>query len=191
MKGFLRIPLTLAAAAAFGLGCGTTDGDTQPEVQLGDEELISAELSNLKGDAGLQWRKVLEETRKYRDVNLALADGYIPVSGCESLPGQGGMGIHYFNPALANDLANDPLKPELLLYAPDDAGGVYLAGVEYFQAAVGQPRPSVLGQSFDGPMPGHNPQMPLHYDLHVWLFRYNSSGLFAPWNPRLKCPAPR
>ena len=42
---------------------------------------------------------------------------------------------------------------------------------------------------FDGPMPGHNPQMPVHYDLHVWLYRYNNSGLFAPWNPRLKCPA--
>jgi hypothetical protein len=191
MTSFLRIPLSLAAAAVLGLGCGTTDEDTQPEVELGDEELISAELNNLKGDAALQWWKVRRELSKYRDVNVAMADGYIPVSGCEALPGQGGMGFHYLKPELANDLANDPFQPEILLYAPDDEGGVYLAGIEYFQAAVGQPQPNILGQGFDGPMPGHNPQMPTHYDLHVWLYRYNNNGLFAPWNPRLKCPAPQ
>ncbi|HLL05096.1 MAG TPA: hypothetical protein VK539_31290 [Myxococcaceae bacterium] len=189
MNSFLRIPLTLAAAAVFGVGCGTTDEDTQPQVSLGDEEMISAEINALKGDAALQWWRVRKELNKYKDVNVALADGYIPVSPCEALPGQGGMGFHYLNPGLAQDLASDPFKPEILLYAPDDDGGVYLAGVEYFQAAVGQPAPSLVGQTFDGPMPGHNPQMPVHYDLHVWLYRYNNNGLFAAWNPRLKCPA--
>jgi hypothetical protein len=190
MKSFLRIPLSLAAAAMFGLGCGASDEDTQPQVELGDEEMISAEINNLKGDVALQWWKVRKELGKYKDVNLALADGYIPVSGCDAIPGVGAMGFHYLNLEAASDLVNDPFKPEILLYAPDDDGGLVLTGVEYFQAEVGQPRPNIMGQGFDGPMPGHNPQMPVHYDLHVWLYRFNNTGLFAAWNPRVKCPAP-
>jgi hypothetical protein len=37
-------------------------------------------------------------------------------------------------------------------------------------------------------MPGHQPGMPIHYDLHVWLWMDNPSGMFAPWNPRVRCP---
>ncbi|MCW8107353.1 hypothetical protein OPS25_02410 [Alteromonas ponticola] len=29
---------------------------------------------------------------------------------------------------------------------------------------------------------------PPHYALHIWLFKHNPAGLFAPWNPRVKCP---
>jgi hypothetical protein len=26
-----------------------------------------------------------------------------------------------------------------------------------------------------------------HYDLHVWLYRENPSGMFAQFNPKVKC----
>ena len=182
-----RLTATLAAAALFSVGCGATEEDTQPQVELTEEEQVSAEIDALTGSQAILWAKVVIALAKYRDVNQALADGYIPVSGCESVPGLGGMGIHYLNPALARDLASDPFKPELLLYAPNSAGGLDLLGPEYFQAEAGQPRPNVAGQPFDGPMPGHNPNMPVHYDLHAWLFKYNPSGLFAPFNPRVTC----
>jgi len=29
--------------------------------------------------------------------------------------------------------------------------------------------------------------MPVHYDLHVWFWHDNPSGLFAPFNPALSC----
>ena len=48
-------------------------------------------------------------------------------------------------------------------------------------------RPAVLGQSFDGPMPGHSPVMPVHYDLHVWVYEANESGTFAQFNPSVSC----
>ena len=44
------------------------------------------------------------------------------------------------------------------------------------------------GQPFDGPMAGHNPDMPWHYDQHVWLYADNPEGLFAMWNPAIECP---
>jgi hypothetical protein len=135
-------------------------------------------------------RGTVAEVRKaiapFRDVTVALQAGYVPVSPCETSP-QGGMGIHYMNPALATPGAVDPARPAVLLYAPDGAGGVRLLGAEYWQPAVGQPTPTLAGQPFDGPMPGHTPQMPEHYDLHVWTHVANPAGVFAPWNPAVRC----
>lgn len=45
----------------------------------------------------------------------------------------------------------------------------------------------MFGQPFDGPMPGHEPGMPVHYDLHVWVGRANPAGVFSPWNPKVSC----
>ena len=30
--------------------------------------------------------------------------------------------------------------------------------------------------------------MPIHYELHVWLYRHDPAGRFAMWNPRVHCP---
>lgn len=131
-------------------------------------------------------------TARYNDVNVALADGYVPVSGCESSPA-GAMGVHYLNPRLAAP-GVDPLHPEVLLYLPNGKGSMKLVGVEYFQADADQDkstsgdRPYLFGQGFQGPMDGHNPQMPIHYDLHVWVHEANPSGVFAQWNPAISCP---
>jgi hypothetical protein len=102
------------------------------------------------------------------------------------------MGIHYLNPELAADAIVDPARPEILLYLPGE-GTTRLVGVEYFvaAAATGGVRPEVHSAPFDGPMAGHNDQMPEHYDLHLWIWSHNPDGLTAPWNPALTCPEPR
>jgi len=129
---------------------------------------------------------------RYHSVDNALADGYVPASPCEASPA-GTMGIHYLNPALLGP-GSDPAHPEVLLYVPRPDGSLEFVAVEYFQAdadqnlATDNDRPFIFGQPFDGPMPGHNPQMPIHYDLHVWLAAYNPAGLFEPWNPAISCP---
>jgi len=95
--------------------------------------------------------------------------------------------MYYFSPTLGSDAVIDPLKPELLLYAPTK-NGVRLVAAEYFvaEAAVTE-RPSVMGQAFDGPMAGHEPGMPSHYDLHTWLWQANPNGVFAQFNPNVHC----
>jgi hypothetical protein len=132
---------------------------------------------------------------RYHDVGAAIADGYIPTDDCTELPGVGGMGYHYINPARLVDGEFDLTRPDILLYAPSQ-DGPRLAGIEFFKPdndqnlSTDDDRPSLLGQAFDGPMPGHEPGMPIHYDLHVWLWKSNPNGLFAPWNPRVRCPSP-
>jgi hypothetical protein len=99
------------------------------------------------------------------------------------------MGVHYLNPALAGDALVDLTRPEVLLYVPGGEG-LELAGVEYFVAEAAAPtRPTVVGRPFNGPMAGHNPQLPSHYDLHLWIWRHNPAGMSAPWNPALSCGA--
>jgi len=103
------------------------------------------------------------------------------------------MGFHATNPALMADNAVDPLRPEILLYVSRAGGQLELVGVEYWKAdddgslATSGDRPSLFGVPFAGPMPGHNPAMPVHYDLHVWLWEANPSGVFAPFNPAISC----
>lgn len=48
-------------------------------------------------------------------------------------------------------------------------------------------RPLMFGQAFAGPMEGHFPGTPMHYDLHVWTWAHNPAGMFAEWNPALSC----
>jgi len=106
------------------------------------------------------------------------------------------MGYRYVNPALLMVPAVDARQPEILLYVPKANGKRELVGVEYFKVdedqdlATDSDRSSLFGQPFDGSMLGHAPGMPVHYDLHVWLWRDNPNGLFEAWNPSVVCPAP-
>jgi hypothetical protein len=159
---------------------------------IGVVALSSVALPTLAGPSrpsGPELARIRAATARYHDVQVALDDGYIPVSPCEQSP-EGAMGVHYLHPELAADATVDPTRPELLLYLPGE-DGPRLVGVEYFvaEAATGGVRPDVYGIPFDGPMAGHSPDMPEHYDLHVWTWRHNPAGATAPWNPALSCPA--
>jgi hypothetical protein len=106
------------------------------------------------------------------------------------------MGYHYINIGLVMDPAIDLTSPEVLLYEKT-GGGLKLVGVEYFlpigppDAPIpnpAPPAPELFGRAFDGPMLGHEPGMPPHYDLHVWVWQANPDGMFAQFNPNVTCP---
>ena len=139
------------------------------------------------------WQAVKAATARYHSLEQAEKAGYhTEGEPCVASP-LGTMGIHAINPTLMADAAVESLQPEILLYVPDKHGKLRLVGVEYWMAdgdgdlGTDDDRPSVLGQPADGPMPGHNPAMPVHYDLHVWLWEDNPSGTFTPFNPALVC----
>jgi hypothetical protein len=138
-------------------------------------------------------RAVKRATAKYRDPAAAVAAGYVPTDLCASDPKLGGMGYHYVNPAHMGDGVIDPLRPEILVYVPTRHGRK-LGAVEYLKPDADQDlktdgdRPSVLGLPFEGPMPGHEPGMPIHYDKHLWLWKHNPAGRFEPFNPAVRCP---
>lgn len=136
-------------------------------------------------NAGLQAVRSL--TERYHSEEAAVADGFTPTDEC--VPA---MGHHYVNFSRF-DTTLEPSRPEVLLYAPSPDGGRLLAGAEWVvvdrdqDLATDDDRPAVFGHPFDGPMPGHAPGMPIHYDLHAWAWIQNPAGGFATWNGSIAC----
>ena len=124
-------------------------------------------------------------TVEYRDLAAATADGYVGVGGCVGIPGVGAMGVHHANFGLF-DMTVDPAQPEGLLY-DHSSGRPRLVGVEYLVPFVGQPAPVLFGRPMMGPMAGHEPGMPDHYDLHAWVWQANPDGILSDFNPNLSC----
>jgi hypothetical protein len=129
---------------------------------------------------------VRQATVQYHDVDAAIAAGYQPVDEC--VPG---MGYHYVNFSQFGKL--DPLVPDALTYAANSAGQLRLVAAEWFKVdadqnlATDSDRPSLFGKAFDGPMPGHSAEMPIHYDLHAYLWQGNPDGVLATFNPNVRC----
>ncbi|HTI88677.1 MAG TPA: hypothetical protein VL966_18910 [Alphaproteobacteria bacterium] len=94
--------------------------------------------------------EVVKATERFRDVNVALAEGFIrdPMNKCEDAPmmGQpaalGAMGVHYFRPDLlgisgppnprvdGTGTHTDFRKPAILIYEPQRDGSLQLVAVE-------------------------------------------------------------
>lgn len=138
-----------------------------------------------------QLARAYQATEKYRDEARAIRDGYARTDQC-AYSSEGGMGYHYVKEAHVN--STDPAKPAALLYEAGPGGERRLVAVEYVtidrdqDLATDPDRPRMFGRGLNGPMAGHEPGMPNHYDLHVWLHKKNPKGLMADWNPRVRCP---
>ncbi|WP_050776405.1 hypothetical protein [Algoriphagus machipongonensis] len=128
-------------------------------------------------------------TAKYHDIEVAMEDGYAQGSECVSSPA-GGMGYHYVNFA-AMDGEYDPTMPEALLYEMSKNGQMKLVGVEFVIVkeawdAGNEMVPYFGMQEFDTafdpePLPFDN------YQLHIWIWKNNPSGIFTMFNPNVSC----
>lgn len=123
-------------------------------------------------------------TARYHNFQRALDEGFVQVSPCVEHPFLGAMGYHFANISRVMDPAVVLEEPEVLLYMPGDDGGMRLVAFEYVVPSVlASEAPELFGQTF------HYDPPPLdHYSLHVWAWRNNPSGIFAPFNPKLSCP---
>jgi hypothetical protein len=207
-SAFSAAVIGLALGAA---GCSKADNPASPSASAPASSTTAAVQG---GDPGLgpELAAVRAATAQFHDVNVAMAAGYLNPAGrvCDQIA-TGTMGIHIPNPALQATTELDPARPEVLLYLPKPEGGYRLVAVEYIQLVrlrnpetgvvapwmsptpwpanyeVVTPTPELFGQTFQGPMPGHVPGMPWHWDLHAWVWANNPTGLFQPWNPAISC----
>lgn len=129
----------------------------------------------------------------------------------EGAPRQlGAMGVHYFRPDLLGLAGEKPrvhgtgmhmdfLQPAVLIYEPQSDGSHQLVAIENlvwanaWQEAGNTGAPSYAGNDYfymhDNPETavdeahGFEP----HYELHLWLYRDNPNGTFAPFNPAVTC----
>ena len=141
-----------------------------------------------------------------------------PMDICETAPlmgrpaADGAMGIHFVRPDLLGLKTDKPRvngdgthtdfrKPSILIYEPQPDGSLKLVAVEnlVFQKAwhaAGHKRPPTFhGVEYDTMQDDPATKVDeahmfeAHYDRHVWLYRDNPRGVFAPFNPNVRCDA--
>ncbi|WP_202884395.1 hypothetical protein [Halomonas sp. YLGW01] len=156
-------------------------------------------------------------TARFQDVNVALAEGYIPEPSGEcvradahGMPTElGSMGIHYLRPDLLGITVTEPRvegtgihtdfhSPGILLYEPQDDGSLVLVGVEnlVFEqawAAAGHTQPpSLAGRSWDAMAddPATAADEAHGFAPHYdqhVWLRENAHGNLEPFNPAVNC----
>lgn len=166
MNRFLSAMLGICAIAA----CGHT------------QQSVKATLSP---DVARDLERVRQSTAAFRDLAAAQAVGYPTAKPpCLANAMAGGMGHHYVNRSFV-DAKLELERPEILLYAPDGDGKSKLVAVEYIipyriRSRESEP-PTIFGEKLR-----RSDELSLWY-LHVWAWEENSNGLFADWNPAVKC----
>lgn len=147
-----------------------------------------ADLRELNKEVRDDLALLKRSTSAFNSYDVARAAGWNAViSDCVESP-EGGMGYHVAN---IEALDGSPfelsiLRPEVLLYAPLPDGSMELLGVEYivpYTPDNASNPPEMLGQKLQ-----YNPHLQI-WALHVWTERHNPSGIFAPFNPEVSCPA--
>lgn len=126
-------------------------------------------------------------------------------------PELGAMGVHYVRPELlgitappapranGNGTHTDFRTPAILIYEPQADGTLQLVAVEnlVFQAAwraAGHSAPPTFhGVPYDTMQDDpataieESHMFEPHFDRHVWIYRENPNGVFAPFNPAVTC----
>ncbi|WP_033282514.1 hypothetical protein [Streptomyces sp. NRRL F-525] len=172
LRSAVRTALAVATAAAFALTAAPAHAATDPDPSV-----------------WTQLSRTTQATAKYGYEGFAAAGGYARTDTCVADPAEGGMGYHYVNPANIGSV--DPQKPAALVYADgftdeytgtSNGGPRKLVAVEWVVKDSGQAAPTLFGQTFQ------KNQLPGYFTLHAWLYKPNSAGLFASWNPEVICP---
>lgn len=174
--------LALAASVA-----ACDPGPTAPAVMADDLTPTLGTMPEAAHDEVASWLARLRAAlAPLHRLEHAVAAGWdTDITGCMEDPAAGGMGHHYADLDLLDDVIEDT-RPEALLYEPQRNGRMRLVAVEYvvpFSDAWpedGSP-PSLHGQTFTA-----NQTFGV-WALHAWVWRHNPAGTFAAWNPRVTC----
>jgi hypothetical protein len=194
------IPKLTSSAMALALALSPTAKSADAQPDLAAVRAATARFQDV--------RQALAEGYMRDPGNMCITSGMMGQSAKS-----GAMGIHFFRPDLLGITAppnprvygdgthTDFRKPAILIYEPQADGSLQLVAVEnlvfrwaWAQAGHSKP-PSFHGVSYE--LMEDDPRTKAdeahmfepHYDLHLWVFRDNPNGQFAPFNPNVSCAA--
>jgi hypothetical protein len=138
--------------------------------------------------------KVRKATERFKDINVAISQGFVQGTPCVSGPDWGAMGVHFVLPdRIAGGVLNAN-QPEALIYEPLPGGGLRLVGVEFIALATawesqhpGAGPPALEGHLLNFIDAPNRYGLPAFYELHVWAWEQNPVGSFADWNTHVSC----
>jgi hypothetical protein len=138
--------------------------------------------------------KVRAATARFRDINVAHAEGFVQGTPCVSGPDFGAMGVHFVLPARIRGGILNAAEPAALIYQPLEGGGFRLVGVEFIVLAAGwaAKHPDGSPPALDGHLLNligapNRFGLPNFYEIHVWAWEQNPVGSFADWNTHVTC----
>ena len=175
--------ITCAISVAFIFGATACASHSRPVSQAPVAQFTDGFDANVRRDV----EQLRAATNKFHDPAAAEAAGYpnmMPMPKCIADSTMGGMGHHLIDrKAIDDKLEID--HPEMLLYASNGEGKPELVAVEYIMPYRVLPStekpPRLFGQEFKR-YDQYN-----YWGLHVWAWRKNAAGLFADWNPGVRC----
>jgi hypothetical protein len=169
----------LVLAALLVAGCGQEQGADEAPA---DSAAAPAAAPARPEEAELN--ALREKFSPLQDFAQAAGAGYSEaITSCWYHRVEGGQGVHYARTELIDSVIT-VMDPEIVMYEPQQGGGMQLVGIEYivpFAQWTSQSPPMVLGQQM------HRNEALSLWVHHVWLFRDNPSGLYADWNPTVSC----
>jgi hypothetical protein len=137
--------------------------------------------------------QVRAATAPYHRLQVALDAGYGRLHECtDHEGGLGAMGQHYVAGDVVGDAVFDLSRPEVLVYEPMPNGRSKLVAVEFVVfadvwARVSDDAPRLFGRDLALVEAPNRYGVPAFWQIHVWLWENNPSGIFADWNPKVSC----
>ena len=135
---------------------------------------------------------VRDSTERFKDVAVAVKEGYTLQFGCVSGSDSGAMGLHYVNGDLVNSGVLDATHPQIVIYEAMPNGKLKLIGADYLLIADAWNAkhtgpPELMGQLFHLFETPNRFGLPAFYTLHVWAWKDNPNGAFVNWHPNVSC----
>ena len=168
---------TLALSSACARSSATGGSSLTAQMTRGYDAQVASGFERLRA-----------ATRSFVSIDSAVAAGYPRVvQACikhTEHTTHGAMGYHHLNRRYVDkDVILE--QPEFLLYERKPDGKYVLNGVEYVVPYRFWPKDSVPPKLLGRDM---NKSDALQYwYMHMWVWTNNSAGLFADWNPEVKC----
>lgn len=186
----MKTSFRLSILCAFGVLMTTGTGLAHDSPDRGGHHASRFKLSPLV-------EKVRAATRRYKNIEVALAEGWVQATACVSGPNAGAMGVHYVLPERVGDVVLSADVPEALIYEPLPDGRLRLVGVEFiviadaWNTAHPDAQPSLEGHLLNLVGEPNRYRLPSFYELHVWAWEHNPDGNFSDWNSQVTCDMQR
>ena len=174
-----HLSASMVACAALGVIAGLAAASGAIAADAGPRILSYADMLKLTQRTEDKLEAARDTNRKYKDVNVALAEGF--VQGSPDVPGEG---FHYLNPKRLG-CKFDPAHPAILLYAllPGQTQLQLVAlewAIPYACMPANGPPPTGFAGGLDV---WHNDEPVPFWTVNAWLYLKNPAGLFTLENP--------
>ena len=182
----LALASALVMTIAGGSRAAAQDGHSHNGAQ--QDEMTAEQQSK----ANALVKVVRASTERFKDVKVAMAEGYALQFGCVSGPDEGAMGLHYVNGNIVNSGVIDATRPQIVIYEAMPDGSLKLIGADYLVIADAwnakhSGPPELMGQFFHLFEAPNRFGLPAFYTLHVWAWKQNPKGAFVNWHPNVSC----